>query len=130
METPARPDRAVLLIHGIGVQRPRAVLDQFVLGLKPDHDEDVEIGPFPVPFGTEVPPEPRRVRWNGKTADVYEVYRAPQASHKTTARSVLGWLLGLTFVPARRLVGKAVPGPHAESIYDKAFLLVVLALAS
>jgi hypothetical protein len=130
METPARPDRAVLLIHGIGVQRPRSVLDQFVRGLNADSDEDVELGPFPVPFGADLPAEPRRVQWNGKAADVYEVYWAPQASHKTTARSVLGWLLGLTFVPARRLVGKAVPGPHAKSIYDKAFLLVVLALAS
>jgi hypothetical protein len=63
----------------------------------------------------EPEPAPRRVVRGDVQADVYEVYWAPATSHKTTARSVLAWLLAATFLP-----GSALRRPSWKTVSDLA----------
>lgn len=118
--------RALVVIHGIGVQAPRSTLRSFVAGLasvggtivSPEVAERVA-------FGEPERPAPARVEYAGTRADVYEVYWAPRASRKTTARSVLAWILRLTFVP-----GSKARWARAKNLFDAVFAVVGVSLAA
>jgi hypothetical protein len=84
--------RAVVVVHGIGEQRRWTTRDSLIRGLKRCGANSSTPQPESRPFGTPLPPDPLRVARDGVTADVYEVYWAPQTARKTTARSVLWWI--------------------------------------
>lgn len=121
--------RAVVVIHGIGLQRrgdtSRALVRALRLGA-PGGAVAVE-GPLhePTPFGQPVKPAPLRVRYAGNALDLYELYWAPRAAHKTTARAVLGWLVKATFLP-----GAALRRPTLKTMYDVGLVLVALLAAA
>jgi pimeloyl-ACP methyl ester carboxylesterase len=97
------PDRAVIVVHGIGEQAQGDTLDAFVRGLERCGCADPELIQEAQPFGSPLPQDGVRLTRDGVTADVYEVYWAPLTARKTTARSVLWWLYRSTFVPGSKL---------------------------
>lgn len=107
-------DKAIVVVHGIGVQRREATLNSFISSLKKfagvtggrRFQEDT-------PFGEPLPPDAARIERNGVSADLYEVYWAPLTSRKTTARSVLWWLFRTTFVP-----GESWRPPSRKTLID------------
>ncbi len=135
--------RAIVIVHGIGEQQRGTtrdgLVDAFVRAavtppverygvifspgsLRPAPGQSPEPVPGPVVGGEaqadsgqppEPEPSPSRVVRGEVQADVYEVYWAPATSHKTTARSVLRWILGATFLP-----GNAVRLPSRKTVSD------------
>jgi pimeloyl-ACP methyl ester carboxylesterase len=97
------PDRAIVMVHGIGEQRRGNALDALVRGLKGCGAQGSEPVQEDKPFGEDLPADAVRLRRDGAAADVYEVYWAPLAARKTTARSVLWWLLRASFLPGSNL---------------------------
>jgi pimeloyl-ACP methyl ester carboxylesterase len=116
------PDRAIVVIHGIGEQRRGATLEAMVRGLK----RCGATGGDPVkedrPFGEDLPTEALRINRNGVVADIYEVHWAPHTARKTTARSVLSWLFKASLIPASKL-----RAPSRKTWWDIAAALVALA---
>ncbi len=120
---PTWADTAVVLIHGMGEHQRRATLRGLVSNLS-------RVGPVEVGgdytersgFGKDLRPVPLRVKAGPEleaAADVYEVYWAPHAAGKTTARSVMSWLLRQTFVP-----GTALRKPSKKTVYDLGWISV------
>ncbi len=109
----AFPDRAVVVIHGIGEQRRGNTLDAFVRGLKRCGVGDAALIQENSPFDEPLPPDAVRVTRGDVQADIYEVYWAPHTARKTTARSVLWWLLRASFIPT----GK-IRRPSAKTWWD------------
>jgi hypothetical protein len=111
-------DRAVVIVHGIGVQQRGTTRDALMKALVASgaQDHGYRRSPEPVPPGGPMPQRPRIARRGGATressqgsmpagdggdvreVDVYEVYWAPLMSGQTTPLAVLGWLLGATFL--------------------------------
>ena len=118
--------RAVLVIHGIGLQRRGDTSAALVRALRLGARLSVQ-GPLaePTRFGEPVKPAPLRLTYEGRAVDLYELYWAPRAAHKTTARAVLGWLVRATFLP-----GAALKRPSAKTVYDIALVLGALVLAA
>ncbi len=127
-ENPANPwpQHAIVVVHGIGTQHPREVLKSFTSGMRRVGvsvvNEQIESRSE---FGRPLAPEPARVSYQGNVADVYEVYWAPETSRQTTARSVLGWVLKLTFIP-----GKKLGWGSWKNWYDITFVLLSTFLVS
>lgn len=120
------PKRALVVVHGIGVQQRGETRDLVVSALEGSNKKDTRAGyeREPAELGKDAPPIVRRVTKDGLTLDVYEVYWAPQASRKTTARSVLGWLLRNTFLP-----GLVLRQPSRKTMADVAqvgFLTIIV----
>ena len=107
------PKRALVVVHGIGVQRRGNTLNAFVRGLQRCGVEDASVVPVRLPFGEVLPPDALRVRRGATEADVYEIYWAPLTSNKTTAHSVLWWLLRVTFLP-----GDSLRKPSSKTVWD------------
>ena len=97
------PDRAIVMVHGIGEQRRGNALDALVRGLQGCGAQGSEPVQEDKPFGEDLPADAVRLQRDGAAADVYEVYWAPLAARKTTARSVLWWLLRASFLPGSKL---------------------------
>jgi hypothetical protein len=92
--------RAIIIVHGIGEQPRLSTRDSLMRGFEKVGGTDCgEVPGPPTPFGKPLPAMPKRVQRQNVEADVYEGYWAPFTSHKTTARSVLGWMLAMTFLP-------------------------------
>lgn len=80
------PERAIVVVHGIGEQRRGNTLDAFVRALKRCGATD----PKPIrdkrPFGEKLPQDAIRISRGREKADVYEVYWA-QHTRSTFANS-------------------------------------------
>ena len=119
------PDRALIVVHGIGEQRPGDTLDAIVRGLKSQGAEGGELVQEDRPFGQDLPPDAIRVRKDDVELDVYEVYWAPLTARKTTPGSVLWWLLRATFLP-----GASLRRTSLKSLQDLAAGLIAGALVA
>lgn len=115
------PDRAVVVVHGIGEQRRGSTLEALVRAFRRGGAGPPEPVEDPKPFGESLPKAALRVTRGNSTADVYEVYWAPHTARKTTSRSVLWWLFRTTFIPGARLK-KASP----KTWWDVATAVVAL----
>jgi hypothetical protein len=116
------PDRAIVVVHGIGEQRRGNALDALVRGLRRCGAQRSELVQENKPFGEELPADAVRLRRRGTTADVYEVYWAPLVARKTTARSVLWWLLRASFLP-----GPKLRAPSKKTWWDLSAALLAVA---
>src|SRR5438093_2303158 len=121
----AWPRRALVVVHGIGAQPRGATRDAFVSALEDLGATDLgyQRGD-PVAFDESPPAVARRIRSDTVEADVYEVYWAPQTSHKTTARSVLLWMIRNTFLP-----GTALRRPSRKTRLDVLQIVLLGAIA-
>lgn len=97
------PDRAIVVVHGIGEQRRGSTLEALVRAFRRGGAGEPVPVVDPKPFGETLPKPALRVTRDQTTADLYEVYWAPHTARKTTARSVLWWLFRTTFIPGARL---------------------------
>jgi hypothetical protein len=120
-------DKAIVVIHGIGAQQPLSVLRSVARNLKKVDVKETTVQETRTQFGTPFPPDMVRMEYGEVTADVYEVYWAPKAHHKTNARSVLGWVLALTFRKTERLDRKPW-SVRLKNFYDIGILTVGLIL--
>lgn len=116
--------RAVVIVHGIGVQSRDSTRDVLVRALGLQATVEGPVAEESVGFSAPLPPIPIRVVKGDLKADVYEVYWAPLTSHQTTARSVLSWGLATTFLPGDK---KRVPS--RKTVLDALQALVWVALA-
>jgi hypothetical protein len=120
------PGRAIVVVHGIGEQRRGNALDALVRGLQGCGARGAELIQESRPFGEELPSDAVRLTRAGRAADVYEVYWAPLTARKTTARSVLWWLLRASFLP-----GSKLRAPSAKTWWDlSAAVLATTAVAA
>lgn len=117
-------ERAVVIVHGIGVQRRDSTRDLLVRALGRHATVAGPVAEEPVGFSAPLPPVPIRLVRGDLKADVYEVYWAPLTSHRTTARSVLGWGVATTFLPGDK---KRVPS--SKTLLDALQAVVWAALA-
>jgi pimeloyl-ACP methyl ester carboxylesterase len=115
-------DRAIVVVHGIGEQRRGNALDALVRGLQRCGAGGGELVQESKPFGEDLPADVVRLTRNGNVADIYEVYWAPHTAHKTTARSVLWWLLRATFLP-----GSKLRAPSKKTWWDLSAALLAVA---
>jgi hypothetical protein len=116
------PDRAIVVVHGIGEQRRGNALDALVRGLQGCGARGGELVQESKPFGEDLPADAVRLTRAGKVADVYEVYWAPHAARKTTAKSVLWWLFRATFLP-----GSKLRAPSKKTWWDLSAAMVAVA---
>lgn len=121
----AWPDRAVVVVHGIGEQRRGATLEALVRALRRNGASVPEPVEERAPFATPLPQEALRVSRAGVVADVYEVYWAPLTARKTTARAVLWWLLRATFIQGSRMTR-----PSRKTLWDAITAVVAVTLVT
>lgn len=105
------PLTAVLVIHGIGQQRPFQPLDSFVNGLRAtlEHD-DFSVETTHLMFGRNevfdhcirIEATPPKTLSPTVRLDVYEFYWAPLTQGKATFAQIARWLLLTGFTPVRR----------------------------
>ncbi|MDP9069221.1 MAG: hypothetical protein M3N53_12865 [Actinomycetota bacterium] len=122
------PARAIVVVHGIGEQRRANALDALVRGLKRCGASGGELVQEPKEFGEPLGQEAIRVHRDGVSADVYEIFWAPHSARKTSAMSVLWWLLRTTFIPASKFCK-----PSAKTLWDAtsaALWLMILAVVA
>jgi hypothetical protein len=111
--------QAVLVIHGIGEQKPMETLRSFVSAVLP------EVGVFSKPDTISLSYELRRLTTKLKpeqATDFFELYWADKVEG-TVFRHILQWLRGLLFrIPAR------VPA-HLRALWFVTWLLLVVIAA-
>jgi hypothetical protein len=130
-------DRAVVVVHGIGVQQRGTTRDGLMKALvgagATDEGYRDPDPPDPVAPGSPLPQRPRTARRDStaggversREVDVYEVYWAPLLSGQTSPRTVLWWLLGATFLP-----GPAIKRASRKTVRDLAALAFWLGLVA
>lgn len=113
-----RARTAILVIHGIGEQRPYETLDQFARNLtrylkyeggiddlavsaqKIDHNDWVEAM---VRLETKAHGPRTQEGWESATIDLYEYYWAPMTEDKISYKETISWLIKTTLTPIRML---------------------------
>lgn len=122
------PERAIVVIHGIGEQRRGNTVDAFVRALGYCGAGTPRVIREKRSFGEKLPQDAIRVKRGDVQADVYEIYWASHTARKTKAASVLAWMYRATFIPAGKL-----KKPSRKTLWDVtaallASVLIVFAL--
>ncbi len=115
----------MVVVHGIGEQRRGATHESIVRAFRRHGAGPPEPVEESLPFEKPLPQDALRISRGGVTADVYEVYWAPLTARKTTARSVLWWLLRTTFLPGSRMTR-----PSRKTLWDAGAAVVAVTLVS
>lgn len=100
-----RTRQALIVVHGIGEQRPGQTLRRFVSAVFPDTEQDVRftkpdyVSPL---FDMKIVTVPGKWSEQRPTTDVYELYWA-HLIRDTTVGQVYGWAVRLLLAPNRNL---------------------------